>query len=205
MPRRAPSISLSEGQSKILKTRVRAHKTSQQLSQRMQMVLLAGRGQENVEIAGRLGVDAQRVSRWRRRWAGFQGRLEEAEAQGATDKELEALIISVLSDEYRSGTPPTFTAEQMTQIIAIACEEPSANGYPVSHWTPKEVRAEAIKRGIVDTISIRHVDRFLKGVGFKASQKSVLVDVERQTGGSGAFSAGGRANLRNVSFSSRSS
>ena len=30
----------------------------------------------------------------------------------------------------RSGTPPTFSAERLTQIIAIACERPEDSGIP---------------------------------------------------------------------------
>ncbi|MEP0854374.1 hypothetical protein NC991_28995 [Funiculus sociatus GB1-A4] len=33
----------------------------------------------------------------------------------------------------------------------------------MSHWTPTELAAEAIKRGIVEKISPRSVGRFLKG------------------------------------------
>ena len=53
-------------------------------------------------------------------------------------------------------------AEQLTQIIAVACEQPEECGRPVTHWTPKELADEVVKRGIVDTISPRHVDRLLK-------------------------------------------
>lgn len=44
--------------------------------------------------------------------------------------------------------------------MAIACEDLQASDYPVGHWTPKEVAAEAIKRGIVESISERQVGRF---------------------------------------------
>ncbi|WP_218639641.1 helix-turn-helix domain-containing protein [Paenibacillus sp. FSL R7-0337] len=48
------------------------------------------------------------------------------------------------------------------QIVAIACEDPKVCGRPVSHWTPREVQNEAVKRGDVETISVRQVGRFLK-------------------------------------------
>jgi len=32
----------------------------------------------------------------------------------------------------------------------------------LSHWTPRELAAEVILRGVVKTISARHVGRFLK-------------------------------------------
>jgi len=163
MTRIAPAVLLSQRQEGILKQQVRAHKTAQQLSIRARIILGAAKGFENIDIAAELGVDVQRVGRWRKRWVVAESQLEEAEHQGASDQDLTTLIKQVLSDNYRSGAPPKFTAEQMTQIIALACEDPRDSGYPVTHWTPKEVAAEAIRRKIIASISVRHVDRFLKG------------------------------------------
>jgi hypothetical protein len=56
----------------------------------------------------------------------------------------------------------------------VACESPAASGRPVSHWTPRELAAEVIKRGIIDRISTRSVGRFLKRSGFKAASVPVL-------------------------------
>ena len=79
----------------------------------------------------------------------------------ASEAELETRILAVLSDEPRSGAPPKFTPEQVVAIVALACEPPADSERPISHWTPTELAAEAIKRGIVDSISPRQVDRFL--------------------------------------------
>ena len=70
-----------------------------------------------------------------------------------------------MSDAHRSGSPGKFSAEQVAQIIAIACEVPQDSGYPVSHWTAQEIALEAEKRGIVNSISERQVGRFLKRGG----------------------------------------
>jgi hypothetical protein len=32
-------------------------------------------------------------------------------------------------------------------VIALACEWPNAYGYPMIHWSSKELAAEAIKQG----------------------------------------------------------
>jgi putative transposase len=69
------------------------------------------------------------------------------------------LLLKVLSDRPRAGVTPTFSAKQLTKIIAIACEPPEESGRPVTHWTPKELADEALKRGVVDSISPRHVDQ----------------------------------------------
>jgi len=101
------------------------------------------------------------VRLWRKRWQQAQESLKQAETEG-DDTFLEQRICEVLSDEFRSGTPATFSIEQIVQIIAIACETPSKSGYPISHWTPKEIAEEAVKRGIVAEISPRSVGRFLR-------------------------------------------
>ncbi len=61
------------------------------------------------------------------------------------------------------GGPSRFTAEQVTQSIAVACEPPEESGRRETHWSPRELADEVVQRGIVDSISRRHVDRFLKG------------------------------------------
>jgi hypothetical protein len=54
------------------------------------------------------------------------------------------------------------TAEPLCQIVALACEEaPADSGRPTSHWTPRELADEAVKRRIVARISVRTVGRFL--------------------------------------------
>jgi transposase len=88
--------------------------------------------------------------------------LRAAEAKGLNDKQLTQLIISVVQDWERPGTPATFSTEQVVQIVAIACESPCESGRPVSHWTAAELADEAVKRGIVEEISPRSVGRFLK-------------------------------------------
>jgi putative transposase len=86
------------------------------------------------------------------------------------------MISEVLMDEQRSGAPVTFSAEQVTQIIAIACSDLQASGRPISHWSSREIASEAIKRGIVETISTRSVERFLKRSRLKTSSKSLLAE-----------------------------
>lgn len=160
---RAVAITLSERQSMLLNRWVRMKsKTPQQLRERCQIVLGAAVGKTNTALAATLGLTRPTVRLWRTRFAAHSRRFADAEAAGATDKDYAALLASVLSDEPRSGRPPIFTAEQLTQIIAIACEKPEDSQRPVDRWTPPEIAAEAKKRQIVTSISPRHVDRLLK-------------------------------------------
>ncbi|MBT7186527.1 helix-turn-helix domain-containing protein [Candidatus Bathyarchaeota archaeon] len=161
----------------------RAHTVGQRLAERARVVLQCGKGLNNLQVAAVVGVDGQRVWRWRKRWFEASKKLAFAEAEGATDKELAALIVGTLSDAYRCGGPQKFMAEQVALIIALACEDPAESGLPVSHWTPRELAKETVKRGIVDSISSRQVDRFLKGSGFAATQDSVLAELKDKRGG----------------------
>lgn len=129
---------------------------------RVQIIVRALESCSNTAIAQELGIDRGAVRLWRDRWQAASERREVLEAEQVSDHELETAIIDSLRDAYRSGTPAKFSAEQVVQMVAIACEDPQASGYPVSHWTPKEVAAEAVKRGIVENISERQVGRFLK-------------------------------------------
>lgn len=157
----AVRVELTGRQRRVLESLTRATSTPQHLAERGRVVLNSARGRPNDHQAAALGIDRQRVRRWRGRWAAAEDRLAAAEAEGASDKDLRALIVSVLSDGKRTGGRPKFSPEQVAAIISLACELPSESGLPVSHWTPPELAREAIKRGIVESISPRQVDRFL--------------------------------------------
>jgi putative transposase len=56
----------------------------------------------------------------------------------------------------------SFTAEQIVQIVNLACTPPPQLGRPIDAWTPRELADEAVKQGFVSAISARSVGRFLK-------------------------------------------
>ncbi len=120
-------------------------------------------------------VDDETVRRWRDRWHAAQARLQAIEDTGK-QKLLSQAIEVLLTDEQRPGAPTTFTFEQFMQIMALACERPWASERPVSSWTPRELAEEAVKRGIVEQISPRTVERFLKDERLAAASQAVLAD-----------------------------
>ena len=67
----------------------------------------------------------------------------------------------------RPGTPATFTPAQICAIMALACEVPENSNLPLSPWSQSELAREAIRRGIVETISHRSIGRFLKEADLK--------------------------------------
>lgn len=159
---KAIPIHASEATQEILESILRRRNAPLWLVIRVRIIIQALAGYANTKISQELGVDRGSVRLWRERWHAATEKREMLEADEASPQELEAFIIDSLRDSYRSGTPPKFSPEQVVQIVAIACEDPQASGYPVSHWTPKEMALEAIKRDIVESISPRHVGRFLK-------------------------------------------
>ncbi len=175
MPRpQSKPIVLTERQSAALRHMTACPSKVHRLVQRAGIILRIASGANNEQVARALGLTEYTPRLWRGRWLAASDRLAAAEAKGCDDKALSQLIESVLADEPRSGAPATFTAEQMVQIMALACEDPRDSGRPVSHWTQQELADEAIRRGIVVSISRMTVGRFLKGGRSKASQEPLL-------------------------------
>jgi putative transposase len=73
------------------------------------------------------------VIKWRGRWGDNQDRVDALEEAAVSEKDVREAVENILADAPRSGTPPTFTAEQVVQIVAIACEDPAQSGRPVTH------------------------------------------------------------------------
>lgn len=67
-----------------------------------------------------------------------------------------------LADALRPGAPRHLTADQHCRIEALACQKPEDHQRPITHWTGREIAAEIIRQGIVETISPRHAARLLK-------------------------------------------
>ena len=110
--------------------------------------MLAAKGKNNSEITQALGISLDMARLWRQRWLTLQP-VAAADLSAAER----------LEDLPRPGTPARFTADQICQIEQLACEKPEQSARPISHWTSREIAAEVMQRGIVDTISPRHASR----------------------------------------------
>ena len=145
-----PVVELSAEERQGLEALVRAHRTPQQLALRARIVLAAADGLNNTQIARLLGVEDDTVRLWRMRWLGLQA------------ASLEDLSIPErLSDAPKPGAPARITAEQVCQVMALACEAPEQSGRPISQWSAREIADEIMARGIIDQISPRHAARLL--------------------------------------------
>jgi putative transposase len=146
-----PEVVLRDEERRDLEALVRAHRTPQQLAVRARIVLAAADGRNNTQIARELGVEDDTVRLWRMRWLGLQAaRLEDLS------------VTERLTDAPKPGAPPRITAEQVCQVVALACEAPEQAGRPISQWSAREIADEIVRRGIIDRISPRHAARLLK-------------------------------------------
>jgi hypothetical protein len=161
MSGKAARVLLTEGQEEVLQQLTRSTTAPRRLVQRAGVILLAFAGWLNRDIAGEIGLARKQVGIWRRRWQqSFDAlvAIECREAHAAFRRAIE----EVLSDAPRSGSTGTFTAEQVTQILATACEPPEQSGRPIDRWTHRELADEIIRRGIVSSISVSQVGRYLR-------------------------------------------
>jgi transposase len=161
MPGKAAKIIITERQQAILRTLRNAVTAPSRLRQRASIILLAFEGHRNDEIAQVVGLAQGPVGIWRRRWACAFERMIHLECS-QTHAKLRRAIEAVLTDEPRPGAPGKFTPEQVTQILAVACEPPEKSHRPITHWTAHELADEVITRGIVTSISPSQVARYLR-------------------------------------------
>ena len=146
-----PMVALSDEVRRTLEGLVRARQTAQQVALRARIILAAADGENNSQIARRLGVEADTARLWRTRWLALAP-LPLAEL-GVAER---------LADAPRPGGPCRITAEQVCHLTALACEAPAVSARPISQWSGRELADEAVRRGIVDRLSPRHAGRLLK-------------------------------------------
>jgi putative transposase len=183
MPGMAAKVVITERQQEVLRSMIFSRSCAKGLAHRAEIILLAFEGYKNEVIATKLNCERHGIGIWRRRWQKYFHRLTVIECIEKPYALREA-IEEVLSDLPRAGCGGKFTAEQIAQILAVACEPPDKSGRPVTHWTSRELTDEVIKRGIVATISVRQVGRFLKDGGTPTAQKSLLAQRQSKRRGS---------------------
>jgi putative transposase len=174
-PRPRPIV-LTDRQRETLMHLTRRRSSTQGLVRRARIVLAAAEGHNNEQIARLLGMNRQTARLWRRVCSDAQELLIATEEE-TSEKALRECVEGVLADAPRSGAPATFAPEQVVQIVALACEDPrEGSGRAVSHWTPRELADEAVKRGIVGSISARKLrwGRFLGRGGSQTPPDALL-------------------------------
>ncbi len=173
------AVTVSPPQQALLDALVRQTSCPQALALRVRIVLGAASGHRNDALAQALACSLPTVRKWRRRWADAEAQLAAVEQH---PRDLRVLVATILADAPRSGAPGSFTAEQIVQIVNLACTPPPQVGRPIDAWTPRELAHEVVKQGIVATISARSVGRFLKRGRSPAASQSLLAERESQAG-----------------------
>src|SRR5512135_117598 len=107
--------------------------------ERAQILLAIAEGRRPSHVAKDLGISRPTVYTWIHRF----------HAQG----------LHGLEDQPRAGRPPTYTAEQRAEVIAVALTDPRSLGLPFGCWTLdrlqaylNEQRGIPIKRSRIDEI-----------------------------------------------------
>lgn len=177
----SPIIALSELEKRVLEKISRAHTSSIREVERSSMILTLSEGLGNKPASAKTGFSIYQYRLWRARWLSFSAQFARIVCETEPKKlsyELEKCIRLCLSDLPRPGSPCTFNSEQYCRIIAISLESPALSDRPISEWTPREIAEEAIKRGIVPSISKSQVRSFLKGKRPKTAPNRGLVEPE---------------------------
>ena len=174
MPGQAARIQLSERQLEILIEFSKSRAISQQCSQRAKVIVLAFQGMTNEEIADEIGLGRLQVGLWRRRWRDNWNSLTLVECREPWL--LRESIRELFRDAARGGGSFKFTAEEVIQIQALACESPSLSNRPITHWTSRELRDEILKRGIVKSISESQVRRLLKQAALHPHRRKMWIN-----------------------------
>jgi len=117
---------------------------------RARIVLAAADGATNTAIAAELRLHVDTVRKWRRRFA----------AEG----------IAGLTDRDRPGRPTRFSAVQVAQVKALACEPPGSVSAPLARWSCPELARHAVAAGVVTSISASTVRRWLAADALKPWQ-----------------------------------
>jgi transposase len=149
-------IVLSRKEEAVLAARARSVRGPCRDRLRASIVLAAAAGRANAAIARELGVCTDTVRKWRCRFAA--GRL------------------GGLTDAPRSGRPPSFTAADRAEVIALACALPAESGVPLSRWSgPDLARELAVRRGLA--VSASTIGRWLASDALKPWQHRSWISV----------------------------
>jgi len=161
MSGKAAKIHLSEKMVSVLESIVDSELSAKQLVRRASIILFGFAGLLNTSIAEKLGIHRKQVGVWRRRWQQSYDALIAIECR-ESNAAFQRAIKETLSDAPRSGSGGKFSASQVTEIIALACEPPEKSKRPIDNWTHRELTDEIKLRKIVDSISESHVGNLLR-------------------------------------------
>jgi transposase len=154
------TFDISKRQFKILKTLIRSIKTRADVRERAKIVFKSYFDNNISRCSRELKVSRNTIRKWKNKWIKYQNLLLRTEIE--EPHKLKSTIIKILSDDYRVGRPSIIKSEQVAAIIYISLQEPKLFGLPISHWTAEKIREIAINLEVVEKISTRQINRYLK-------------------------------------------
>lgn len=117
----APKVVLTPEQQQLLKQWARSRSLPARQVERARVVLLAGEGRQDIDIAAELSITNQKASRWRRRF-------------------LAAGLAGLPKDAPRPGRTPKISAATVQRVIGKTTQEKPANA---THWSTRSMAAAA--------------------------------------------------------------
>ena len=141
----AVEITLSDDEVADLRKLSKSRSVSVRLAERSRIVLLAGNGMTNEEIANELGITRQKAGRWRQRYAenGLEG---------------------ISQDASRPGRKPKISPRTVAKVIKLTTQTTPENA---THWS-RDLMAEKVG------ISASSVGRIWKSHGLKPHRVSTF-------------------------------
>ena len=135
---RRPALVLSKEQRESLTTMSRARSRPRHMVERAGILLAFADGQTVSAIARQFKTNRPKVER-------------------CINKALELGVQAALEDLPRSGKPASISSEARAWVVALACQKPSALGYPHEMWTT--------------TLLAEHVRRHAEAAGYPALRR----------------------------------
>jgi transposase len=140
-------IRLSGQEKQALRQLMRDGKTERRLADRARIILWTAAWMAVDTIAQRLEIHHDTVITWRQRY------LEGRQAQ--------LCPLDRLRDRPRSGRPTRFSASQVAQLKAVACEKPSELNLPLTRFSLAEIVRWIEQAAVMPAISRSSVWRIL--------------------------------------------
>jgi len=151
----APAIVLSDEIRLRLEKLARGRSTSVRIAQRSRIVLLAGKGLENKQIALQMKVAPRMAALWRKRFLALG-------------------VDGLLKDASRPGRTPSISAQTVTQVIEKTTLSKPANA---THWSRSTMAREAgISESSVGRIWRSHGLKPHRVTSFKVSNDPLFAD-----------------------------
>ena len=131
----ARAVVLTIEDRKVLERRAGARSLPARLVERARIVLLAGGGKQNQEIAAALNITPEKASRWRNRF-------------------LDGGLAALEKDAPRPGRKPQITAAKVAEVVRLTTQEKPVNA---THWSTRTMaKASGLSEKSVRRIWRRH-------------------------------------------------